>query len=56
MRKDFGVFLDAKSGYLGHFGLTMALFFAAGFGVAVRAMEITGPGPGPTSSQRAKPI
>ena len=54
--KDFGVGLVSKWTHLGHFGLTMALFFAAGFGVVVRAMETTGPGPGLTSRQRAKSI
>ena len=40
--KDFGVDLGAKSSNLLHFALTMALLFAAGFGVVVGVMEITG--------------
>ena len=38
--KDFDVFLGAKSSYLDYFGCTVALFFAAGFGVVVSTMQI----------------
>ena len=43
--KDFGVGLAAKSSHLGHFGLPMALFFAAGCRVAVGVMETVAPQP-----------
>ena len=54
--KDFDVVVGAKSGYLGHFGCTVALFFAAGFGAVVRAMGLIKTQPGLTSSQRSKSI
>ena len=54
--KDFGLILSAKSTNLGHFGLTMALFFAAGCGVVVGVMEIVGTQARTGSSQRSKSI
>ena len=54
--KDFDFVLSAKSTYLGHFGLTMALWFAAGCGVVVGVMENVGTQPRTTLSQRAKSI
>ena len=53
---DFGFFLGAKSTHLGHFGLTMALFFAAGFGVVVGIMEPVGNNARRKSDQRSKSI
>ena len=52
--KDFGVILGAKSSHLGHFGLPMALFFAAGCRVTVGVMETVAPQPEGRSAQRAK--
>ena len=54
--RDFGVLLGAKSSHLDHFGLAMAFFFAAGFGVVVGVMGTVGPQPKTTSSQKAKSI
>ena len=54
--KDFDVFLGAKSRHLDHFALAMALFLAAWFGVAVRAMGTVQPQSKPTSSQRVKSV
>ena len=54
--KDLSVRLGAKSSHLDHFGLAMALFFAAGFGVVVGVMGTVGPQPEIISSQRAKSI
>ena len=54
--KYFGVLLGAKSSHLDHFGLAMALFFAAGFGVVVGVMEPVGNHARLKSDQRSKSI
>ena len=53
---DFDVVLAAKSSYLGHFGCTVALFFAAGFVVVVSTIGTIKTQPKTTSSPRSKSI
>ena len=53
---DFGVVLGTKSSHLGHFGFTMALVFAAGFGVVVGVMEPVGNHARLDLGQRSKSI
>ena len=54
--KDFGLLLGAKSNHLGHFGFTMALFFAAGCGVVVGVMETAANQPGLKADRKSKSI